>query len=82
MAEKGSICAISKAFSSDSALTWASVARISEIAGAQSSSLAAEKLTQEEEGPKHMLIHNKMSQECQRNLLSGNGEAKSDLFFI
>lgn len=73
---------ISKTLSSDSSLTWASVVRISEITGAQSSSRAAEKLTWEEEGPKHMLIHSEMSQECQRNLLSGDGEAKSYLFFI
>lgn len=55
---------------------------IYEITNAQSTSLARETLTEEEEGPKHVLIHNKMSQECQRNLLSGDGEAESDLCFI
>lgn len=37
---------------------------------------------EEEEGPTQMYIHDEMGRWCQRNLLSGNGEVKSCLFFI
>lgn len=80
--ENGNTFGISEALTSDSSLTCASVVGISKITIARSTSLATETLAQGEERPKHMLIHNKRSQECQRNLLSGNGGAKSGLFFI